>query len=105
MNLKEQFKRIGGYRLSEASRDDLVGGSSEPTGETGATSEDPKDVAKLVDKLKNNQGIRLAVQKINLKNEVGPAIIAFAALLNDQVPGALTSGKRQQIIKAMKEME
>ena len=40
-----------------------------------------------------------------MKNEVGPAIIAFAQLLNDQVPGALTSGRRQQIIKAMKEME
>ena len=70
-----------------------------------AESEDPKDVAKLTDKLKNNQAIKLAVKKINMKNEVGPAIIAFAQMLNDQVPGALTSGRRQQIIRALKEME
>ena len=67
-------------------------------------TDDPKDVEKLVDRLKNNQGIKLAVKKINMKNEVAPAIIAFAQLLNDQVPGALTSGKRQQIIRAMKDM-
>ena len=66
---------------------------------------DPKDVGKLVDKLKNNQDIKLAVKKINMKNEVGPAIIAFAQMLNDQVSGALTSGIRQQIITALKEME
>ena len=66
---------------------------------------DPKDVGKLVDKLKNNQAIKLAVKKINMKNEVGPAIIAFAQMLNDQVSGALTSGIRQQIITALKEME
>jgi hypothetical protein len=77
---------------------------SADAGNTQGT-DDPKDVGKLVDKLKNNQGIKLAVKKINMKNEVGPAIIAFAQLLNDQVPGALTSGRRQQIIKAMKEME
>jgi hypothetical protein len=78
--------------------------------DTGASGndqgmEDPKDVDKLVDKLKNNQSIKLAVKKINMKNEVGPAIIAFAQMLNDQVPGALTSGRRQQIIKSLKEME
>ena len=78
--------------------------------DTGASGndqgmEDPKDVDKLVDKLKNNQSIKLAVKKINMKNEVGPAIIAFAQMLNDQVKGALTSARRQQIIKAMKEME
>ena len=66
---------------------------------------DEKDVEKLTDKLKNNQAIKLAVKKINMKNEVGPAIIAFAQMLNDQVPGALTSARRQYIIKAMKEME
>jgi hypothetical protein len=71
----------------------------------GATSNDPKDVQKLVDKLKVNQTIKLAVKKINMRTEVAPAIIAFASLLNDQVPGALTAGKRQQIIKALKEME
>jgi hypothetical protein len=70
-----------------------------------AVDEKPKDVEKLVDRLKNNQGIKLAVKKINMKNEVGPAIIAFAQMLNDQVPGALTSSRRQYIIKAMKEME
>tara|TARA_R110000796_G_scaffold232570_1_gene350979 strand:+ start:222 stop:584 length:363 start_codon:yes stop_codon:yes gene_type:complete len=66
---------------------------------------EPKDVQKLVDKLKSNQAIKLAVKRINMKNEVAPAIIAFAQLLNDQVPNALTTGKLQQIIKAMKEME
>ncbi len=86
------------HKVNEA---DVFGGGDE----SGDTSTDPKDVQKLVDKLKNNQGIKLAVKKINMKNEVGPAIIAFAQLLNDQVPGALTSGRRQQIIKAMKEME
>ena len=39
-----------------------------------------------------------------MKNEVAPAIIAFAQLLNDQVPGSLTSGRRTQIIKALKDM-
>ena len=68
-------------------------------------TDDPKDVEKLVDKLKSNQAIKLAVKKINMKNEVAPAIIAFAQMLNDQVKGALTSARRQQIIKAMKEME
>ena len=67
-------------------------------------TDDPKDVGKLVDKLKSNQAIKLAVKKINMKNEVAPAIIAFAQLLNDQVPGALSSGKRMQIITALKEM-
>ena len=78
--------------------------------DTGASgdnqgTDDPKDVGKLVDKLKSNQAIKLAVKKINMKNEVAPAIIAFAQMLNDQVPGALTSGKRVQIITALKEME
>ena len=77
------------------------GGSDATKQDTG----DPKDVGKLVDKLKNNQAIKLAVKKINMKNEVGPAIIAFAQMLNDQVSGALTSGIRQQIITALKEME
>jgi len=72
---------------------------------SGIGAEDPKDVQKLVDKLKNNQAIKLAVKKINMKTEVAPAIVAFAQLLNDQVKGALTSGRRQQIIKALKELE
>jgi hypothetical protein len=72
---------------------------------SGIGAEDPKDVQKLVDKLKNNQAIKLAVKKINMKTEVAPAVVAFAQLLNDQVPGALTSGRRQQIIKALKELE
>ena len=78
----------------------------DPAGESGVDNEeDPKDVTKLVDKLKNNQAVKLAVKKINMKTEVAPAIIAFAELLNTQVPGALTSGRRQQIIRALKEME
>ena len=75
------------------------------TGAVDATSDDPKDVQKLVDKLKMNQTIKIAVKKINMRTEVAPAIIAFAQMLNDQVSGALTSGIRQQIITALKEME
>jgi len=80
---------------------DVFSGGSDATSQPAG---DPKDVEKLVDKLKNNQAIKLAVKKINMKNEVAPAIIAFAQLLNDQVPGSLTSGRRTQIIKALKDM-
>ena len=80
---------------------DVFGGGSDTSSQP---ADEPKDVEKLVDKLKNNQAIKLAVKKINMKNEVTPAIIAFAQMLNDQVPGALTSGRRQQIIAALKEM-
>ena len=80
---------------------DVFGGGSDTSSQP---ADEPKDVEKLVDKLKNNQAIKLAVKKINMKAEVTPAIIAFAQMLNDQVPGALTSGRRQQIIAALKEM-
>ncbi len=95
--------------ILEATLDDLVKtpAGSEAGGDDGATdagSEDPKDVQKLTDKFMNNQSIKLAIKRINMKTEVAPAIIAFANLLNQQVPGSLTSARRQQIIKALRDL-
>ncbi len=95
--------------ISEATLDDLVGkagaagqGSTDDAAPAG--SEDPRDVQKLTDKFMNNQSIKLAIKRINMKTEVAPAIIAFANLLNQQVPGAITAGRRQQIIKALRDL-
>ncbi len=63
------------------------------------------DVSKLITKMTTNQAFKSAIEKINMKNEVAPAIIAFAQMLNDQVPGALNASRRQSIIKALKGME
>jgi len=94
--------------ISEATLDDLVGKSASG-GEEGAAgptgSEDPKDVQKLTDKFMNNQSIKTAIKRINMKTEVAPAIIAFAKLLNIQVPGSINSSRRQQITKALRDLK
>ena len=92
--------------ISEVTLDDLVGGQDTASSDsaTDSGSEDPKDVQKLTDKFMNNQTIKLAIKRINMKTEVAPAIIAFAKLLNQQVPGAITAGRRQQIIKALRDL-
>ncbi len=97
--------------ISEATLDDLVGASSDPSGQGQAPppgspeatgEEDPRDVQKLVDKMMNNQAMQLAVKKINMKSEVGPAVIAFAKMLNDQVPGSLSGGRLQRVIAELR---
>jgi len=93
--------------ISEATLDDLVGTSGDTSGQgqegsPEATGDDPKDVQRLTDKMMNNQAIQLAVKKINMKNEVAPAIIAFAKMLNDQVPGALTGGRLAKLYRDLR---
>ena len=67
-------------------------------------SEDPKDVDRLVDKLENTAAIKLAVKRINQKTEVAPAIIAFAKLLDRQMPGALNPSRIQQVLRGLREL-
>ena len=100
--------------ISEKTLDDLVGatagGNTKPDmdkvfmkgQDRDELTDEPRDVQKLVDRMMNNQAMQLAVKKINMKTEVGPAVIAFAKMLNDQVPGSLSGGRLQRLIAELR---
>lgn len=80
--------------ISEATLDDLVGGSSDASGQGQEGSpeatgdDDPKDVQFLMDKLLKNQQMKMAVKKINTVQEITPAVLAFVKLINTESPAA-----------------
>ena len=43
-------------------------------------------------------------KRINQKTEVAPAIIAFAKLLDRQMPGALNPARVQQVLRGLREL-
>ncbi len=101
IRLKHLLKEAGIWDTPGTS-DPSGQGQAPPAGSPEATGDDPKDVQRLTDKMMNNQAIQLAVKKINMKNEVAPAIIAFAKMLNDQVPGALTGGRLAKLYRDLR---
>jgi len=97
--------------ISEATLDDLVGGSSDPSGQgqtpPEATGDDPKDVQNLIDRFSTNQQMKMAVKRINQPVEIVPAIMAFIHLINKEsgAAGKMTKAHLARIRNQINKLE
>ena len=86
MNLKEQFKRIGGHRLNEA---DVFGGGDTATTDTSGDTE--KDIQKLAKKFEGP--LAPVIKLINTKEELAQAIQLILNKAEENKPGLGSKAK------------
>ena len=87
MNLKEQFRRIGGFRLVEA---DVFGA---PAGGADTDADKEKDVEKLAKKFEGP--LKPVIELINTKEELAQAVQLMLSKAEENKPGL---GKKAKLL-------